>query len=393
MKKLLTALILSALSGTVYAGDNIDFGNSFFNRDRSNSVSKIITVQNTSKEKRDYTISFNEHKTMQTSDIKVTPLTEEIYDDELKETFTSISQNSCIQHYGEISFSLPAGQKCNLFITFVPTEARKYNEQMIIRSSDKDVKEFNITGTGIMMPDFTVLYYTDNSGENLDNKKAQYSIRWAKSKVGVTSDKYAYIKIRKSPNDTSKENLTYKIEGDSAFYLDKKLTTCEIKDNIIKEQENNKYCGIVIGFKPSTAGDFAAKLIFNKRIMSGAKEYTLYGSATDVLDFGTVYFGGNIQRVTITNTSDSKQTYSILSESKESNFKVVVTNGKNIKSCIENNNDTNFSLEKNSSCYLGFTFTPDSENEFLKKIIILSNKGERREVTLKGIGVEKKEEK
>lgn len=393
MKKILTALILSALSGTVYAGDSIDFGNSFFNKDRSNSVSKIITVQNTSKEKRDYTISFNEHKTMQTSDIKVTPLTEEIYDEEMKETFTSISQNSCIQHYGEISFSLPAGQKCNLFITFVPTEARKYNEQMIIRSSDKDVKEFNITGTGIMMPDFTVLYYTDNSGENLDNKKAQYSIRWTKSKVGVTSDKYAYIKIRKSPNDTSKENLTFKIEGDSAFYLDKELTTCQIDNNVIKEPENNKYCGIVIGFKPSTAGDFAAKLVFNKRIMSGAKEYTLYGSATDVLDFGTVYFGGNIQRVTITNTSDSKQTYSILSESKESNFKVVVTNGKNIKSCVENNNDTNFSLESNSSCYLGFTFTPDSESDFLKKIIILSNKGERREITLKGIGVEKKEEK
>lgn len=392
MKKIITAVALLALSGTAYAADSIDFGNSFFNKDRSNSVSKIITVQNTSKEKRDYTITFNEHKSMQTSAVKATPLTEEIYDDEMKETFTSISQNSCIQHYGEVSFSLPAGQKCKLLITFVPKEARKYNEQMIIRSSDKDVKEFNITGTGIMMPGFTVLYYTDNSGENLDNKKAQYSFRWAKSKVGVTSDQFAYIKISKSPKDTSKEGLTYKIEGDSAFYLDKELTTCDVNNNIIKEPENNKFCGIVIGFKPSTAGDFAAKLIFNKRIISGAKEYTLYGSATDVLDFGTVYFGGNIQKVTITNTSDSKQTYSILSESKESNFKVVaVANGKNTKSCVEKNNETNFSLESNSSCYLGFTFTPDSENNFLKKIIILSNKGERREITLKGIGVEKKE--
>lgn len=388
MKKIITAVALLALSGTAYAAESIDFGNSFFNKDRSNSVSKIITVQNTSKEKRDYTITFNEHKSMQTSAVKATPLTEEIYDDEMKETFTSISQNSCIQHYGEVSFSLPAGQKCKLLITFVPKEARKYNEQMIIRSSDKDVKEFNITGTGIMMPGFTVLYYTDNSGENLDNKKAQYSFRWAKSKVGVTSDQFAYIKISKSP----KEDLTYNIEGDSAFYLDKELTTCDVNNNVIKVPENRKFCGIVIGFKPSTAGDFAAKLIFNKRIISGAKEYSLYGSATDVLDFGTVYFGGNIQKVTITNTSDSKQTYSILSESKESNFKVVaVTNGKNTKSCVEKNNETNFSLESNSSCYLGFTFTPDSENNFLKKIIILSNKGERREITLKGIGVEKKE--
>lgn len=154
----------------------------------------------------------------------------------------------------------------------------------------------------------------------------------------------------------------------------------------------NNTCGIVINFLPSSSGDFSAKLIFNKRILSGAKEYTLYGSASDMLDFGTVYFGGNVQKILIPNTSDVDQHYSILSESKDSNFRLVVINNKNLPSCIDDSNETNFILKKGQSCYLGFTFAPDRNADFTKKIILMSNSGERREVTLKGTGIEKLQE-
>ena len=79
-------------------------------------------------------------------------------------------------------------------------------------------------------------------------------------------------------------------------------------------------------------------------------------------------------------------------ESKDSNFRLVVVNNKNLPSCITNNNDTNFMLQKGQSCYLGFTFAPDRNADFTKKIIIMSNSGERREVTLKGTGIEKLQE-
>ena len=49
-------------------------------------------------------------------------------------------------------------------------------------------------------------------------------------------------------------------------------------------------------------------------------------------------------------------------------------------------------LQKGQSCYLGFTFAPDRNADFTKKIIIMSNSGERREVTLKGTGIEKLQE-
>ena len=111
-----------------------------------------------------------------------------------------------------------------------------------------------------------------------------------------------------------------------------------------------------------------------------------------MLDFGTVYFGGNVQKILIPNTSDTDQHYSILSESKDSNFRLVVVNNKNLPSCITNNNETNFILKKGQSCYLGFTFAPDRNADFTKKIIIMSNSGERREVTLKGTGIEKLQE-
>ena len=165
----------------------------------------------------------------------------------------------------------------------------------------------------------------------------------------------------------------------------------KILENEIKEPTESP-CGIVISFLPSSAGDFSAKLVFNKRILSGAKEYTLYGSAADMLDFGTVYFGGNVQKILIPNTSDADQHYSILSESKDTNFRIVVVNNKNLPSCIANNNETNFILKKGQSCYLGFTFAPDRNADFTKKIIIMSNSGERREVTLKGSGIEKLQE-
>lgn len=386
--KAVVAFIFIMISNSVFA-ETIDFGNSFFNKDRANSISRIINIENNASITMEYAVSFSSHISMQTSDIKAAPLTEEIYDNETKETFSTITEDSCIQHYGETLFSIGAGQKCRLHLTFSPIEVKDYAEKMYIKSQ-KDTLEYDILGRGILMPDFTVLYYTDNSGENIDNKRAEYSIKWQNETAGTKSDKYAYIKIFK----TSKKDtlpLTFEIEGDDAFKIDSSLSTCKISGNEIKEPEDNP-CGIVLSFLPSSAGDFSAKLIFNKRILSGAKEYSLYGSASDMLDFGTVYFGGNVQKILIPNTSDVDQHYSILSESKDSNFRLVVVNNKNLPSCIANNNETNFILKKGQSCYLGFTFAPDRNADFTKKIIIMSNSGERREVTLKGTGIEKLQE-
>lgn len=386
--KAVVAFIFIMISNSIFA-ETIDFGNSFFNKDRANSISRIINIENNASITMEYAVSFSSHISMQTSDIKAAPLTEEIYDNETKETFSTITEDSCIQHYGETLFSIGAGQKCRLHLTFSPTEVKDYAEKMYIKSQ-KDTLEYDILGRGILMPDFTVLYYTDNSGENIDNKRAEYSIKWQNETAGTKSDKYAYIKIFK----TSKKDtlpLTFEIEGDDAFKIDSSLSTCKISGNEIKEPEDNP-CGIVLSFLPSSAGDFSAKLIFNKRILSGAKEYSLYGSASDMLDFGTVYFGGNVQKILIPNTSDVDQHYSILSESKDSNFRLVVVNNKNLPSCIANNNETNFILKKGQSCYLGFTFAPDRNADFTKKIIIMSNSGERREVTLKGTGIEKLQE-
>ena len=386
--KAVFAFIFIITSSIAFA-DTINFGNSFFNKDRANSVSQIITIENNASITMEYTVSFSSHLSMQTSDIKAAQLPEEIFDDETKETFSAITEDSCIQHYGETVFSIAAGQKCRLHLTFSPTEVKEYSEKMYIKSH-KDTLEYNITGRGISMPDFTILYYTDNSGENIDNKRAEYSIKWQNETAGTKSDKYAYIKIFKtSQKDASP--LTYEINGDTAFKIDSSLSTCKISGNEIKEPKDNP-CGIVISFLPSSAGDFSAKLVFNKRILSGAKEYTLYGSASDMLDFGTVYFGGNVQKILIPNTSDADQHYSILSESKDSNFRLVVVNNKNLPSCIAGNNETNFILKKGQSCYLGFTFAPDRNADFTKKIIIMSNSGERREVTLKGTGIEKLQE-
>lgn len=386
--KAVFAFIFIIISSNAFA-DTINFGNSFFNKDRANSISQIITIENTASITMEYTVSFSSHLSMQTSDIKAAPLTEDIFDNETKETFSTITEDSCIQHYVETVFSIAAGQKCRLHLTFSPTEVKEYSEKMYIKSQ-KDTLEYNITGRGILMPDFTILYYTDNSGENIDNKRAEYSIKWQNETAGTKSDKYAYIKIFKT---SQKDNtpLTYEINGDTAFKIDSALSTCKISGNEIKEPKDNP-CGIVISFLPSSAGDFSAKLVFNKRILSGAKEYTLYGSASDMLDFGTVYFGGNVQKILIPNTSDTDQHYSILSESKDSNFRLVVVNNKNLPSCIANNNETNFILKKGQSCYLGFTFAPDRNADFTKKIIIMSNSGERREVTLKGTGIEKLQE-
>ncbi len=386
--KLIIAFIFIITYSSAFA-DTINFGSSFFNKDRANSISQIIEIKNNSSITMEYTVSFSSHPSMQTSDIKTAPLTVEIYDNETKESFSTITEDSCIQHYGETLFSVAAGQKCRLHLTFSPTEVKEYSEKMFIKSQ-KETIEYNIKGRGILMPDFTILYYTDNSGENIDNKRAEYSIKWQNETAGTKSDKYAYIKIFKT---SQKDNtpLTYEISGDSAFKIDKELSTCKIVNNEIKEPVNNT-CGIVINFLPSSSGDFSAKLIFNKRILSGAKEYTLYGSASDMLDFGTVYFGGNVQKILIPNTSDADQHYSILSESKDSNFRLVVINNKNLPSCIDDSNETNFILKKGQSCYLGFTFAPDRNADFTKKIILMSNSGERREVTLKGTGIEKLQE-
>ncbi len=386
--KAVFAFIFIITSSSAFA-DTINFGNSFFNKDRANSTSQIITIENNASITMEYAVSFSSHLSMQTSDIKAAPLTEEIFDNETKETFSTITEDSCIQHYGETVFSIGPEQKCRLHLTFSPTEVKEYSEIMYIKSQ-KNTFEYNIKGRGILMPDFTILYYTDNSGENIDNKRAEYSIKWQNETAGTKSDKYAYIKIFKT---SQKDNspLTYKINGDTAFKIDSALSTCKISGNEIKEPKDNP-CGIVISFLPSSAGDFSAKLDFNKRILSGAKEYTLYGSASDMLDFGTVYFGGNVQKILIPNTSDTDQHYSILSESKDSNFRLVVVNNKNLPSCITNNNETNFILKKGQSCYLGFTFAPDRNADFTKKIIIMSNSGERREVTLKGTGIEKLQE-
>lgn len=386
--KAVFAFIFIITSSIAFA-DTINFGNSFFNKDRANSVSQIITIENNASITMEYTVSFSSHLSMQTSDIKAAPLIEEIFDNETKETFSTITEDSCIQHYGETVFSIAAGQKCRLHLTFSPTEVKEYSEKMYIKSY-KNTLEYNITGRGISMPDFTILYYTDNSGENIDNKRAEYFIKWQNETAGTKSDKYAYIKIFKtSQKDTFP--LTYEINGDTAFKIDSSLSTCKISGNEIKEPKDNP-CGIVISFLPSSAGDFSAKLVFNKRILSGAKEYTLYGLASDMLDFGTVYFGGNVQKILIPNTSDTDQHYSILSESKDSNFRLVVVNNKNLPSCITGSNETNFILKKGQSCYLGFTFAPDRNADFTKKIIIMSNSGERREVTLKGTGIEKLQE-
>ena len=90
--------------------------------------------------------------------------------------------------------------------------------------------------------------------------------------------------------------------------------------------------------------------------------------------------------------SENTQRYYILSESKDNNFRLVVLQDNDIPSCIKSSFETNFELNNASSCYLGFTFAPDRNEEFTKKVIIMSNSGERREVTLKGIGVEKLQE-
>ncbi len=393
-KIILTLLFCSVMINAVNA-ETINFGNSFFNKDRTNTISKVVNIQNNTENAMEYSIAFTAHPSMQTSDIKITPLTDDVYDDDTKEFFSSITKDSCIQHYGETLFSLPANQKCRLHITFSPTEVKDYNEEMVITARQSNTTEiyattkYEIRGKGIHMPDFTVLYYTDNSGENSDNKRAEYSIKWNGETAGVKSDEYAYIKILKNPE--SKQPLTFSLEGDKSFEIDKNLTTCKIKNNTIIEPEKEP-CGIVISFKPASAGDFTSKLIFNKRILSGAKEYLLYGGASDVLDFGTVYFGGNVQKILILNSSDTDQRYSILSESKENNFRLVVLNDTNVSSCITNSDETNFLLKKGQSCYLGFTFAPDRNEEFSKKVIVMSNTGERREITLKGIGVEKLQE-
>ena len=185
------AFIFIIISSSAFA-DTINFGNSFFNKDRANSISQIITIENNASITMEYAVSFSSHPSMQTSDIKAAPLTEEIFDNETKETFSTITEDSCIQHYGETVFSIPAEQKCRLHLTFSPTEVKEYSEIMYIKSQ-KDTLEYNITGRGILMPDFTILYYTDNSGENIDNKRAEYSIKWQNETAGTKSDKYAYF--------------------------------------------------------------------------------------------------------------------------------------------------------------------------------------------------------
>ncbi len=395
--KIISALLFTAIFAEALYAETINFGNSFFNKDRANTVSKIIVITNNESNALEYNIAFTSHPSMQTSDIKTAPLTDEVYDAESKEFFSSITKDSCIQHYGETIFSLNAGQKCRLHITFSPTEVKDYNEEMVITSRVSNstqilnTTKYEIRGKGIHMPDFTVIYYTDRSGENMDNKRAEYSIKWNSETAGVKSDEYAYIKILLRKRDKEKLPLTYKLEGSDAFAIDTKLSTCKIKDNTITEPETEP-CGLVISFRPNVAGDFAAKLVFNKRILSGAKEYLLYGSASDMLDFGTVYFGGNVQKILVQNTTDNDQRYSILSESKDNNFRLVVLQEGEIPSCIQNGFETNFELKKASSCYLGFTFAPDRNDEFYKKVIIMSNSGERREVTLRGKGVEKLQE-
>lgn len=393
--RIISALLFTVIFAKGLYAETINFGNSFFNKDRANTVSKIIVINNNVNTALEYNISFTSHPSMQTSDIKTAPLADEVYDAESKEFFSSITKDSCIQHYGETIFSLNAGQKCRLLITFSPTEVKEYNEEMVITSRVSNSSQilnttkYEIKGKGIHMPDFTVIYYTDRSGENMDNKRAEYSIKWNSETAGVKSDEYAYIKILQRKKD--KTPLTFSLEGSDAFSIDTKLSTCKIKDNTIIEPETEP-CGIVLSFRPDVAGDFAARLVFNKRILSGAKEYLLYGSASDMLDFGIVYFGGNVQKVLVQNTTDNDQRYSILSESKDNNFRLVVLQESEIPSCIQNGFETNFELKKSSSCYLGFTFAPDRNDEFYKKVIIMSNSGERREVTLRGKGVEKLQE-
>ncbi len=91
----------------------------------------------------EYAVSFSSHLSMHTSDIKAAPLTEDIYDNDTKETFSTITEDSCIQHYGETVFSIPAGQKCRLLLTFSPTEVKEYSEIMYIKSQ-KDTVEYCI---------------------------------------------------------------------------------------------------------------------------------------------------------------------------------------------------------------------------------------------------------
>ena len=368
-----------------FAADIINFGNSFFNKDRVNSVSKVVTVINNTNGPKDFYIEFPEHQSMQTIDMKVVPLTTDLSGEGKS---GEIAEDSCIQHYGEQLFNLAAGKSCRLHLTFVPSRVGNYAEKMVIKSNN-DMREYSLTGTGIMMPDFTVLYFTDDSGENIDNKKAEYNIKWVGENSGVLSNKYAYIKIKQ--NADSDKPLTFSIEGSNAFFVDKKLSTCNISGSTIYIKKSDE-CGLVLGFKPNASGDFTAKLRFNQRILSGALEYKLTGIASDVLDFGKVYYGGNVQTVLIANTTGMDQVYSILSESKESNFRIVSVHSKNIPSCLKDSSLSSFALPEGKSCYLGFTFSPDKNKEFSKTFIVMSNSGDRKEITLKGLGEERLKE-
>ena len=127
--KIISALLFTVIFAEALYAETINFGNSFFNKDRANTISKIIVITNNEDTALEYNISFTSHPSMQTSDIKTAPLTDEVYDAESKEFFSSITKDSCIQHYGETIFSLNAGQKCRLHITFSPTEVKDYNEE------------------------------------------------------------------------------------------------------------------------------------------------------------------------------------------------------------------------------------------------------------------------
>ena len=122
--KAIIAFIFIMAAGQVFA-DTINFGNAFFNKDRANSISQIITIKNSASITQEYSVSFSSHLSMQTSDIKAAPLTDEIFDNETKESFSTIAEDSCIQHYGETLFSLGPDQKCRLHLTFSPTEVAK----------------------------------------------------------------------------------------------------------------------------------------------------------------------------------------------------------------------------------------------------------------------------
>ena len=78
-KIILTLLFCSVMINAVNA-ETINFGNSFFNKDRTNTISKVINIQNNTENAMEYTIAFTAHPSMQTSDIKITPLTDDVYD-------------------------------------------------------------------------------------------------------------------------------------------------------------------------------------------------------------------------------------------------------------------------------------------------------------------------